>query len=347
VRLLAAIGSMTVATMSIAACGSESSSSVSTSSDAAGDRSDGHGDETPGTEPDSSVEDTGFEPPDAADERPPSVRRPFLIGSSLRTARSEARSDWTATRVDLGPVVGLSAETSRELAKVWLTDALEEHASIAAFARFTMLLLSVGAPPDLVLDAQRASIDEVAHARDCFALARRYGATPAGPSTLDVHDAMGSTSLAELAALTTEEGCIGETLGAALAAAQLELVVDPEVRRVLERIVRDEARHAELAWRFVAWAVGEERRGSPTAIGVTAAVVSAAARAIRATHSMTIRPDPSNVAEWHTHGRVTCAEARDASERAIREIVAPCLERLVAGGALSVCVPQRQELVMA
>ena len=38
-------------------------------------------------------------------------------------------------------------------------------ASIAAFARFTMMLLAVGAPPELVVAAQRASIDEVAHAR--------------------------------------------------------------------------------------------------------------------------------------------------------------------------------------
>ena len=301
VRLLAVIGATSLLAGGAAACGSDSSTSGTTLRDAADERAadaqgDGSGDENPRFNDDAAFEAAPF---DAADERPPSVRRPFLVGSSLRSAPSVSRDDWTASRVDTRPVAALDAATARELARVWLADGLEEHASVAAFARFTMLLLSVGAPPDLVLDAQRASIDEIAHARDCFALARRYGATAAGPGGLDVHDAIGPMTLADLAALTTEEGCIGETLGAALATAQLDGAVDPEVRRILTRIVRDEARHAELAWRFVAWAITEERRGSLGAAGVTTAVEHAAEHAIRATRAMTIRQGTEDLAAWH------------------------------------------------
>lgn len=42
-----------------------------------------------------------------------------------------------------------------------------------------MLMLSVGAPPDLIVRSQRASIDEVRHAEKCFGLASRYRAHPA------------------------------------------------------------------------------------------------------------------------------------------------------------------------
>jgi hypothetical protein len=270
---------------------------------------------------------------------PPSPRRPFLVGASMRSAPARVRGDWSSARVVEiadGDAPAIDALTSRELAKAWLSDGLEEHASIAAFARFSMLLLSVAAPPELVAASQRASLDEIAHARDCFALARRFGARDAGPGALEVHDAMGAgpRSLADLAALTVEEGCVGETLGAALAGEQLALAGDAETRRILARIVRDEARHAELAWRFVAWAVAEERRGSPDAAGVSAAVASAAAHAIAATRAMEIRPCMADLDAWHAHGRLTCAEARVASERAIVDVVLPCLAAIGAGGAM-------------
>ena len=324
VRLLAVLGVTSVAALGVAACGSDSTTSSPDVVDAAGDRADALQSVDASQLPDTSATDS------AGDEFPPSIRRPFLVGSSMRSARGEARDDWSSTLSDdlAGDDARLSAVTRRELARVWLADALEEHASIAAFARFTMLMLSVGAPPELVVASQRASLDEVNHARDCFALARRYGETATGPGALDVHDSMGAMSLADLAALTAEEGCVGETLGAALAAEQLALAPDPAARRVLARIVKDEARHAELAWRFVAWAVAEERAGSLGAAGVLAAVTSAVNHAVRATRAMHVRPCIAELAAWHAHGRVTCAEARAASERAIVEIVLPCLEAL-------------------
>jgi hypothetical protein len=49
----------------------------------------------------------------------------------------------------------LDPRTRAALARAWAQDGVEEHASIAAFARFTVLLLSVGAPPDFVEAAQR------------------------------------------------------------------------------------------------------------------------------------------------------------------------------------------------
>lgn len=341
VRLLAVMGGATVASIAVAACGSESGTDSSTTAgaDAADERTDARatilGDgasDALATGTDASLTDATAS--DAASEGSPSVRRPFLVGASMRSARSEARDDWAAGAAHVATDAtdekdaALDEVTRRELARVWLADALEEHASIAAFARFTMLLLSVGAPPELVVASQRASLDEVTHARDCFVLARRYGARHAGPGALDVHDALSAMSLADLAALSAEEGCVGETLGAALATEQLALATDPDAKRVLARLARDEARHAELSWRFVAWAVAEERRGALGAAGVLAAVTSAVHHAVRATRRMAIRPCVADLDAWHAHGRVTCAEAREAGEHAIVEIVLPCLERL-------------------
>lgn len=346
VRLLAVLGATTLAAAAVTACGSDGATDGGTHADGGGAangdaRTDADASEAPDTT-DSSVAETA--PFDARGDEspPPSPRRPFLVGASMRSARSQLRDDWSAARLNDEQSPAISPSTARELAKAWLADALEEHASIAAFARFSMLMLSVAAPPELVAASQRASLDEIAHARDCFALARRYGARDAGPGALDVHDSIGPGSLADLAALATEEGCIGETLGAALAAEQLAVAVDPETRRILARLVRDEARHAELAWRFVAWAIAEEERGSLGAAGVAAAVTTAATHALAATRAMTVRPCPADLAEWHAHGRLTCAEAREASERAIVEVVLPCLAAL---GVRTAAATARREVI--
>jgi hypothetical protein len=252
----------------------------------------------------------------------PTVRRPFLVGTSLRSAKAVGRKDWAR---DLAPSsTVLDERTESALHRGWLDDALQEHASVAAFARFTLQMLAVGAPPELIVASQRASLDEVAHARSCFGLARRYGGRDVGPSSLDVHDALGRTSVVSLGALTAEEGCAGETLGAALAAEQLARAEDREVAAVLHKIAADEIRHAELAWRFARWAV--ERGGEPAWLAIERAVRDT----IAATRRVPIRDYGVDDAAWNAHGRLTCAQARRASERAIVEVVEPCLAALAA-----------------
>jgi hypothetical protein len=217
----------------------------------------------------------------------------------------------------------LPRATADLLAETWLRDALEEHASVAAFARFTMHLLALGAPADLVVLSQRASIDEIHHARLCFALAHRYGAKLAGPGRLSMRDAMTDASLVEVLALAAEEGCVGETLGAALAREQLAVATDPVARRVLTKIARDEARHAELSWRFLRWAV---LRGGDDLRRIVAERIEAA---IASTLAMQIRSyDGIDLDVWRAHGRLTCRESRAVVDLAIREVVHPCIHEV-------------------
>jgi hypothetical protein len=219
--------------------------------------------------------------------------------------------------------VALDLTTREALSAAWLQDAREEHASVAAFARWTMLMLSVGAPPDLVRGSQRASLDEIEHAKACFALACRYGAGAVGPADLDLTGALPSLSLLDIAVLTAEEGCVGETLGVALAMAQRDACEDPVVGRVLSRLIRDEERHARLAWAFVAFAI--QKGGAP----VRTAVIHAIRRAIRTTLESPIKTYAGvDRAAWRAHGRLTCAEARDVVIEASRLVLEPALAML-------------------
>lgn len=170
------------------------------------------------------------------------------------------RSDWIA-REALCAAEPVDEKLSAVLARHWLLAARMEHASVAAFARFSLELLALGAPSDLLLESARAMQDETLHAELCFALASRYGEGPVGPGSLAVESALDDVSMESALRNALLEGCIGETLAAAEAQAACEHAKDPAVREILERIAADETRHAALAFRFVAWALakGEPR----------------------------------------------------------------------------------------
>ncbi len=182
--------------------------------------------------------------------------RPLVAEDEARVAEPTRRSDWT---IALMPAIAaLPAEERAALAEIWARDAASEHASIAAFSRFSLQLMALGAPADLIEAAHRAALDEARHARDAYALASAYAGKEIGPSPLDVHgtlDHVADVTLARLVVETFEHGCVGETMAAWDAREKLACYNDPSVRDVLARVASDEERHADLAWRAVAWAV--------------------------------------------------------------------------------------------
>ena len=156
----------------------------------------------------------------------------------------------------------LSDDARRWAGARWAQRAQMEHASIASFAKFSLQLVMVAAPPSLLADAHRAAVDEIHHARVSFAVASRLLGQPLGPGPVDLEgDVVGERTLAAVAAETMRDACVGETLATAEAREAGERAVDPAIRHAMSVLVRDEQRHAELAWRFVAWAA--EVGGAP------------------------------------------------------------------------------------
>jgi hypothetical protein len=180
--------------------------------------------------------------------------RPLLHEGAPMVAHLARAASWGAGEVpDTG---GLPVRERMELGEHWLRAALLEHASVASFARFTLELLRWGAPPTLVAQAQRAALDEVEHARRCFALAGAYLGQPLGPAEMALGDAVAlSPTFADFVEAVVREGCVGETLSVLEAAGRLQHETDPVVCAVLQQIVADESRHAALAWDTVQWAL--------------------------------------------------------------------------------------------
>jgi hypothetical protein len=149
-----------------------------------------------------------------------------------------------------------------ELAVRWTEAALDEHASIASFSRFSLQLMAAGAPPELLEGAHQAALDEIRHAKICFDLAEVYADEALAPGPLALEgDLLGPTDLSSLAAAAVVEGCIGETVAALVARHAADGADHDLVRNALHLIARDEERHAALAWRFVRWALTQGGKG--------------------------------------------------------------------------------------
>jgi hypothetical protein len=238
------------------------------------------------------------------------------------------RSDWyPASRSNEAAVALLDVELGAAIRRGWVEQALMEHASVAAFARFSLQLLALGAPPDLIARAASAMGDEVEHARACFELARRHGEDDVGPGELDMSGALESRELEAVLLGTIAEGCIGETLAAIEAAEACAHCEDGAARLVLERIARDETRHAELAWRFVAWGleVGPE--------GLRERARAAFATATEHTATEPTAPALSAPAgldrELARHGLIGGSLRAELRNRVLREVIAPCARALL------------------
>jgi hypothetical protein len=200
-------------------------------------------------------------------------------------------------------------------AAAWANAGAGEHASVAAFARLSLQLLRLGAPSDLLRGVHQAALDEVSHAEICWALAQRFGASPMSAGAFPFGDSIAvDTDLPALAAAAVREGCLAETLGAHVVSDAAELTPEPDVQAALRSIAREEATHAVLSFRIVAWAL---RIGG-------AAVKSAV-------HAAFADPWPRlDVEELALRANVDVARLRVACEQGVAEVIRPAAAVLLA-----------------
>lgn len=186
------------------------------------------------------------------------------------------------------------------LAAQWRENGRTEYASVAAFARLTLDLMALGAPPALIADSNKDALDEIRHAELCFSLARELdgksespGAFPAAKSARTLPP-IRTLALAALAVDSLVDGALHEGVSARVIAQLAKSCEEPRVRAILKEIAADEGRHAAHGWDVVAWCLAE---GGPA----VAAALSGALRALpRAMHGDI--PADAEYGAWERYG---------------------------------------------
>jgi hypothetical protein len=187
--------------------------------------------------------------------------RPLRIRGRILHPSLRAGSDWTRgaqpSTADLDPA------TTRALEALWLHDAQKEHASVPAFSRISWLLAAVGAPAELVEWAHRAALQEIDHARRCFALAAGYGGRSHSvepmPDLLVGGLDLRGDPFVHLAVESLKDGCLLEDFNADVARCCAQACRNPATRDVLERITVEEREHADFSWALLEWLLVRRR----------------------------------------------------------------------------------------
>lgn len=173
--------------------------------------------------------------------------------------RVDAGGAWS----ELALTVAADDAVRPALARQWRENGRTEHASVAAFARLTLDLMALGAPPALIAAANRDALDEIRHAELCFSLARALdgneGSPAAFPEASRAHTlpANRALALAVLAVDSLVDGALHEGLSARVIARLVKRCEEPQIRAVLKEIAADEGRHAAHGWDVVAWCLAE------------------------------------------------------------------------------------------
>jgi hypothetical protein len=259
--------------------------------------------------------------------------RPFRVGGQAlrtpvrrRSAGGTSAEGWTHGE-DGGEsddllrhhvVDGLSPELRAFLGDGWAADASLEHASIAAFSALSIDLLALAAPPSLIRRAHEAALDEIEHARLCFALASQYAGAVVSPDALPAPAAGAPEAIADrlrrVALETAVDGCVGEGAAAAVARIGAKSAKNGDVSRLLSRLATDERRHADFAWDLLVYLLdeGDEALG----VEVRAALESERARGETCARERAWGDDPARRLQDEAAAQGRVGAATWAAERA-------------------------------
>lgn len=177
--------------------------------------------------------------------------RVLRINGKNRTAPLRHGEGWAGDALNLdSEIAALALVERRAIGEAWLVAARMEHASIAAFSRLALRLISLGAPPTLIERTHAAAMDEILHARICFRVASSFLQEKYEPSHFAdaVAPFRDGDTVSRLFRGSILDGALAEGVAAELARSAAEGVAAPELRRVLTLIATDEAKHAALGW---------------------------------------------------------------------------------------------------
>lgn len=203
--------------------------------------------------------------------------RQLRVLGDVKLAPLAPETSWTtpAQEISEAPEVFDAAERA-EIAEAWRKNGLTEHASVAAFARLSMELIALGAPPELIQGAHEDALDEMRHTTWCFDLARRLDGKNDGPREFAAaRSRMFSFGpkrlrLAQLAVESLIDGALNEGISARVVGELAREVTDPEIKEMLRAIASDEGRHAAHGFEIVKWCV--EEGGYPVRVALRSAI---------------------------------------------------------------------------
>jgi hypothetical protein len=235
-----------------------------------------------------------------------------------------ANSEWATSDLALTAPECIPAGVADQ----WRENGKTEHASVAAFARLTLDLMALGAPPSLIAAANQDALDEIRHAELCFSIARALDGEAVSPAPFPEAQSAATLprsrtlALAKLAVDSLVDGALHEGVSARVIAKLAQRAEPPALRTALKGIAADEGRHAAHGWAVVSWCL--EEGGRPVAEALRGALRTVP-REMRSE-----RPEAARSGDWECwgiHGHMLEAEEYRATLAHLTDRVVRHLDR--------------------
>jgi hypothetical protein len=146
------------------------------------------------------------------------------------------------------------------LATEWRAVGERARIEIAASSRLSMELVTLAAPPTLLMTTNEDALDEIRQAKLCFALARAIDGGAPQPTFIDLpRSVLPPNRHAALATLATSRlaSALAEDVSGRMSGKLARRTIDPCIRRALEEISTLAARRATHAWAVTKWCLAE------------------------------------------------------------------------------------------
>lgn len=209
----------------------------------------------------------------------------------------------------------------RGVGAAWAFRVDVEREAMGHFTRIAEGLEREHAPGQLLAAAVVAADDERRHGELCGELASDYGEAP--PPRADAQRPLAPRSMGPSEALAYDvvaQCCVAETESVATVTSLIRRAEPSAVQQVLVAIGRDEVRHAQLGWAFVAWA--SQRRGLRFLGPYLPSMMAPAAEGLFEPHA----PGADDAA-LARHGVLPRQEQRALFLATMEQVVLPGLER--------------------
>ena len=250
---------------------------------------------------------------------------PVCDWTRIVTPPAETIPKLAADPAERGGSSGTADPLDPAVAHAWKEIGLAAHRAVSAHAEFAAQLLRLSAPLHLLHGAARAMLEESALAQRCLALADPKAPSeillPPAPEAPARSAARRDTEEVDVSAIvlaTLRRGCIAATVDCVCTREALEYCQDASSREVLTQLGCVRAREAQLAWRFLAWALRSSQRDLADHVRVT--ILTALRTPPKAA--------PPGVRERQLlrHGLLSSPQRAAIEQRVLREIVVPCME---------------------
>ena len=197
--------------------------------------------------------------------------RPYILNNiTCKSIDKNEYNDWSGYNESSVNTIEYNDELINIVIDEYKTQGINEYLSIASFNKFSLELMSINAPSILIELANKASLDELKHAKYAFEIANHFSGNNDVlyvPNGIYSHNITIESNIDIIGTHTINEGCFDETISVFIMYNKYNNIhgngyIFDRMKQIFNDIINDEINHASLAWTTLYWIINNNHNDS-------------------------------------------------------------------------------------